>query len=79
VNATVTDFAALTVTVDVLPEVVSAPIQAVKVDVESGAAVSVTTVPALNASVQVPDVQDSVPGDEVSRPPPGPDTVTASG
>jgi hypothetical protein len=77
VNVAVTDLATLTFTVQVLPEVVSAPDQDVKVEEESGAAVSVTTVPPVNVSVQVPDVQDSVPGEEVSIPPPVPDTVTA--
>ena len=44
-KVTVTDFAALIVTVQLVPETVSHPLQPVKVDPLAGAAVSVTLVP----------------------------------
>ena len=54
---------------------VHAPLQPVKVDVASDAAVSVTTVPVSNAALQVPP-QVIPTGDEVTVPPPVPDFVT---
>ena len=65
-------------TVQVLPEAEPQPVQEPKVEVESGSAVSVTAVPPSKAWVQVPEVHESVPGTEVTRPPPLPPSVTVS-
>jgi hypothetical protein len=70
VNVAVTDLAALIVTIQ-LPVPVHAPLQPVNVDVPSGAAVKVTTVPLSNNAEQV--APQSIPaGDEVTEPPPVP-------
>ena len=80
-NVMVTDLEAVMVTVQVLPETASQPVQEAEfeADVELGVAVNVTTVPPSKASVQVPDVQEIVPGTDATRPPPLPFNVTASG
>jgi hypothetical protein len=74
VNVAVTDAAALIITVQ-FPVPVHAPLQPVKVELASGIAVRVTTVPAVNSALQV--VPQVIPvGEEVTVPPPVPVLVT---
>jgi hypothetical protein len=71
----VTCLAPLIVTVHVVPDVVSQPVQPVKSDRRFGVAVSVTTVALLNAAEQVPP--QSIPtGLEVTVPPTSPLLLT---
>jgi hypothetical protein len=74
VNVAVTDLAALIVTTQ-LPVPLHAPLQPVKVEVPSGAAVNVTSVPASKSALQV--APQSIPrGEELTDPPPVPVFVT---
>src|SRR5437879_3765347 len=52
-KVTVTDFAALMVTVQVVPETVSHPLQPLNVDALAGLAVRITLVPLSKVAVQV--------------------------
>jgi hypothetical protein len=71
----VTALAAVIVTVQVVPEVVSQPLQPLKMERRFGVAVSVTTVPLLKAAEQV--APQSIPGGlEVTLPPAVPVFVT---
>ena len=76
-NAAVTDFAALMVIVQVMPEGVSHPLQPPKVDPLAALAVSVTLVPLSYVAVQVaPQLID--PSPEVTVPFPNPAVLTVS-
>jgi hypothetical protein len=74
VNAAETVLAALSVT-EQAPVPVQAPDQPAKVEEVSGAAVSVTMVPALYVAEQV-DPQDIPAGEDVTVPAPVPDLAT---
>ena len=74
----VTDFAAVILTVHVLPEDVSQPLQLRSTDPTLGTTVSVTFESAVNDAVQVlPQLMPA--GLDVIVPPPSPDLVTVSG
>src|SRR5438445_10861716 len=75
VKVAVTDRAALMLTVQVVPEAASQPLQPVNVDPVAGVAVRVTTVPLSKAAEQVAP-QLSPAGAEVTVPLPVPAVVT---